>query len=257
MPIPADAAVREFLYSLLDWSQVYSVLDLGCGNGYDLRQIARLAPDECRLVGVDTKLSAVETARAEVRGDKRFAFLTEDAAKALPFEDGEFDVVFSKNMLECLLDKQSHVRDAHRVLRPGGQIVSAHYDWDSQTIDGTDKALVRRIVQTFNDWQQAWMNSCDAWMGRRLWRTFQESGLFQGTMHAQVLTETEYAPGRYGHETINSFSALVRNGMITQAEFDQFLSDMIALAEGGQYFYSITMFAYVGTSLQTAGVDHD
>lgn len=247
MSIPADASVREFLYSLLDWTQVYSVLDLGCGNGYDLRQIGQLAPNDCRLVGVDKAPTVIEAARSETRSDPRFAFATEDAAKALPFGEGEFDVVFSKNMLECIADKQAHLREMARVLRAGGQVVAAHYDWDSQTIDGTDKALVRRVVQTFSDWQQAWMSASDAWMGRRLWRTFQESGLFRGTIHAQVLTETEFAPGRYGFETINSFSALVRNGLITQQEFNQFFDDMIALADGGQYFYSITLFAYVGT----------
>ena len=73
-----------------------------------------------------------------------------------------------------------HLAEAHRLLKSSGQIVYAHYDWDSQTIDGTDKHLVRRIVQSFNDWQQNWMGACDAWMGRRLWSTFQERRAVSG-----------------------------------------------------------------------------
>ncbi len=250
MTIPADVSIRDFVYSLLDWTDIYSVLDMGCGDGYDLRQIAEMIPGDCRLVGVDSMPSAIETARKETQGDSRFSFLTDDAAQLLPFADGEFDIVFSRNALECFADKKLHLAEANRVLKSSGQIVYAHYDWDSQTIDGTDKHLVRRIVQSFNDWQQNWMGACDAWMGRRLWSTFQESGLFRGNIHAQVLTETDFAPGQYGYETINSFRALVRRGLISQDDFDQFYKDITALAVGGQYFYSITLFAYVGTPIR-------
>ena len=38
MTLPADISTRDFVYSLLDWTDVYSVLDIGCGDGYDLRQ---------------------------------------------------------------------------------------------------------------------------------------------------------------------------------------------------------------------------
>lgn len=110
----------------------------------------------------------------------------------MPFEDETFDVVFSNNVLECITDKGKLLSEIARVLKPSGQVVCAHFDWDSQLIDGTDKALVRKIVQTFNDWQQGWMDDCDAWMGRRLWKTFNRSKLFNGEIQCHVLTNTKY-----------------------------------------------------------------
>lgn len=66
------------------------------------------------------------------------------------------------------------MREAVRVLRRGGQLVVGHWDWDSQLFDGSDWALVRRLVHASADWQQAWMahagrgTSCDLPLHRRL-----------------------------------------------------------------------------------------
>jgi len=135
----------------------------------------------------------------------------------------------------------------HRVLKPNGQAIFAHFDWDSQLIDGEDKELVRRIVHTFSDWKQEWMSDIDAWMGRRLWRTFQQSGLFRnGRIETYVLTNTEYSEPFYGYQRIQDFGSLVKRNMISEDDYTRFLADIQQLAAGDGYFYSINMYVYVG-----------
>jgi ubiquinone/menaquinone biosynthesis C-methylase UbiE len=241
--------MREYIYSLIDLAGVRSVLDLGCGRGYDLRRIGDMLGPAARLVGVDAMQKNVDSARAAVSDDPRFTFHLADVSEGLPFNDEEFDLVFSRDMLECIPDKDALIREAHRVLRPGGQVVFVHWDWDSQCIDGTDKGLVRRIIHAFGDWKQAWMADCDSWMGRRLWRVFNRSGLFEGTVHPYVLTNTEFATGLKGYETVKDFSALVRRGMISQEEYDRFYHDIEMLAAKGEYFYAVTTYIYVGRKL--------
>lgn len=199
-----------------------------------------------RLVGVDAAERSIAAARRATERDSRFAFHVHDASGVLPFGDGEFDRVLSVNLLECIPDKQKLLREVHRVLAPDGTVVFAHWDWDSQLIDGVDKELVRSIVHRFSDWKQAWMVDADAWMGRRLWRTFQASGLFQGQVHPCVLTNTRFEAGAYGYESIESFRALVTRGMLAPEEYDAFRRTIEGLAAADQYFYSITMFVYVG-----------
>lgn len=167
----------------------------------------------------------------------------------LPFADGAFDALFSLNLLECVPNKAALLAEMGRVLRPGGQIVCAHWDWDTQTVGGTDKALVRRIVQTFSDWQQKWMAACDGWMGRRLWPTFQRSGLFVGRIETYTLTNTVYAPGWHGYEQVQSFGALARRGLISADDYARFQADITAQASRNEYFYSITLHVYVGQRL--------
>lgn len=240
------APVRDFIHSLLQPQGASAILDLGCGRGGDLQRLGALAPAGARLVGVDASEAAVAEARGAAEGDPRFAFHVHDVAAGLPFGDASFDRVLSVNLLECIPDKQALLREVHRVLAPGGTVVFAHWDWDSQLIDGPDKELVRRIVHSFGDWKQAWMADSDAWMGRRLWRTFQESRLFDGRVHPVVHTSTRFEPGTYGHATVEGFRALVRRGLLSPDEYDAFRRAVEDLAAADQYFYAITMFVYAG-----------
>ena len=248
--VEADGiALREWLHGLTDRHQADAVLDLGCGDGGDLRRLGALASEDARLVGVDSSAKAIETACAATAGDPRFAWHQHDVSSGLPFEDGAFDALFSLNLLECVPDKAALLAEMGRVLRPGGSVVCAHWDWDTQTLDGADKALVRRIVSAFSDWQQAWMAACDGWMGRRLWPTFQRSGLFEGRMEAYTLTNTVYAPGWYGYEQVQAFGALARRGLISADDYARFCDDIAAQASRNEYFYSITLYVYVGQKI--------
>lgn len=243
---PDIVPAHDFILSLLDAGDATAILDVGCGRGTDLQRIGRLTGRDARLVGVDASEAGIAEARRATAGDSRHSYRVHDISTDLPFGDAEFDRVLSVNLLECIPDKQRLLREVHRVLKPGGRVVFAHWDWDSQLVDGDDKELVRRVVHAFGDLKQAWMADADAWMGRRLWRTFQASGLFEGAVHPFVHTSTRFEPGTYGHESIESFRSLVKRGLLDQARYDAFRRAVDDLAAADQYFYSITMFVYVG-----------
>jgi SAM-dependent methyltransferase len=243
---PDVVDMLQFIYSLLDLEDVHQILDIGCGDGYDLWQISKIAPSDCYFWGIDASSKAIQTAQAESFFADRFNFSVHDVSQGLPFDDGQFDVIFSKNVLECIPDKLSLLKEVHRVLKNDGQIVIAHYDWDSQTIDGNDREFIREMVHCFGDWQQEWMTDSDAWMGRRLWSTFNGSQLFEGQIHSYVLTNTEFNPPGYGYERIEDFGVMAEKGLIDKEKYEKFYQEMTARSAKGQYFYSITMYVYVG-----------
>lgn len=238
--------IHEHVVSLLDAEAASSVLDLGCGRGEHLRMLARTMPAGAKLVGLDFRESVLEEARAAVGDDPRFELLRHDVTEPLPFGDAAFDRILSVNALEAISEKDELVREAHRVLKPGGRLVCAHYDWESELFDGTDKDVVRRVVRANADWKLSWMATTDGWMGRRLWRTFQGSGLFEGRIDAYTHTSTRYEPGCYGWERSRDMKGLIKRGMITQGDYDVFIGGLEQLAERQQYFFAITMFSYVG-----------
>ena len=90
------------------------LLDVGCGGGL-------LAPHVTGYthVGVDLTASALEVAAAHGVDETVVA----DAA-ALPFADASFDVVVAGEVLEHVTDLEGTVREATRVLRPGGTLVT-------------------------------------------------------------------------------------------------------------------------------------
>jgi ubiquinone/menaquinone biosynthesis C-methylase UbiE len=242
-------AVREKLCAFVDVPDAGAVLDAGCGDGADLWRISRHLGPEARLVGAEATKSALEKARAAAVGDARFSFLDADLSQPWPFESGSFDCVFSNNVLECITDKKAFLTETARVLRPGGQVICAHWDHDTHLFDGIDKAVVRRIVTAFSDWQQGWMADADGWMGRRLWKTFQASGLFTGRIEVLTLTETEFMPGAYGYEQVQAIGAMVKRGLITADDYVRFSEDVTAQSGRGEYFYSVTLYVYVGQKL--------
>ena len=239
-------AVRENLCGFVEMPPFGSVLDAGCGKGADLQRIGRRLGPDARLVGMDTSIPALETARVAAAGDARFSFLSADLSQPWPVEDGSFDCVFSNNVLECVPDKSAFLAETARVLRPGGQVVCGHWDHDTHLFDGSDKARVRRLVAAYSDWQQDWMADSDGWMGRRLWKTFEASKRFTGRIETLTLTETEYAPGAYGYEQVQTLGAMARRHLILEDDFRRFLEDIDAQAKRGDYFYSVMLFIYVG-----------
>jgi methionine biosynthesis protein MetW len=91
-------------------------LDIGCGDGRALGPWA--IAHQVRYVGVDIARSAVDRTRA--RGFE--AQLVEDSGR-LPFPDGSFDAAVSLEVIEHLFQPEATIREALRVVKPGGVIV--------------------------------------------------------------------------------------------------------------------------------------
>jgi ubiquinone/menaquinone biosynthesis C-methylase UbiE len=98
------------------------VLDVGCGTGYLLRQIARQLPGAVDLAGIDAAPRMVEVARATLPADPRLRFST-GFAERLPYPAGSFDVVVSTTSFDHWADQRAGLAECARVLTPGGHLV--------------------------------------------------------------------------------------------------------------------------------------
>jgi ubiquinone/menaquinone biosynthesis C-methylase UbiE len=90
-----------------------ATLDLGCGEGRVARDLAHRGH---RVTGIDASPTLLRLAR-EAQPDGEY--LIGDAA-ALPFDDGSFDLVVAFNTLMDIDDMPGAVREAARMLEPGG-----------------------------------------------------------------------------------------------------------------------------------------
>ncbi|MBN2467773.1 MAG: arsenite methyltransferase [Deltaproteobacteria bacterium] len=100
-----------------------TVLDLGCGGGFDCFIAARQVGPRGRVIGVDMTPEMVSKARknAHSGGYKNVEFRLGEI-EHLPVADASIDVVLSNCVINLSPDKPQVFRDAHRVLKTGGRL---------------------------------------------------------------------------------------------------------------------------------------
>lgn len=237
---------REWLLSLVEVPPAGSVIDLGCGRGADLLALASQIDDPgVRFLGVDASSDRIAEARA-TSTDRRVEFVQATVGPGIDLGSETFDVLLTQELLECLPDLNGFLPEMAGLLRPDGQIVASHYDWDTQIFSGSDRDRTRRVLRAWAESQQSWMEHADPWMGRRLWGYLEGSGLFEGDIHVRAMTNTEFAEPWHGYRMAHWFAGLVKRGTVSKSDYDGFLSDLKELAANGEYFWSVNRFVYAG-----------
>ena len=107
------------------------VLEVGCGNGRNLLELASLGFDASRLVGNELLPERAAAARGQLPAATA---VHEGDAAALPFEEDSFDLVYQSTVFSSLLDRAFQQRLADvmwRWVRPGGAVLWYDFTYDN------------------------------------------------------------------------------------------------------------------------------
>jgi SAM-dependent methyltransferase len=240
---PVVPSRHRWLAGLLAAAPGDRVVDLGCGTGSTLAQVAA-GP----VVGLDVSSAALARAAdalAPVHGTQ-VLLVQADLKDPLPIADASADRVLCHDVLECLPDTDAFVAEAARILRPDGRLILAHTDYDTLVFTSRDLQLTRRLVHAYCDTQQPWMDAVDGTIGRHLVEVAGRCGLVVEDVQATVVLSRRFQPGElgwgYAH---NIVGALQGAGWTEQAMLDGWLDDLRRLEERGAFLFSLNDYAVV------------
>jgi ubiquinone/menaquinone biosynthesis C-methylase UbiE len=237
----AEESFQSYKRQLTAWMNLRAggrVLDVGCGTGDDVREMAQVAGAGGRAVGVDNSAAMIDEAKRRAVGLSNVEFLLAEGT-ALPFADGSFDAARADRSLMHVPDARRVLAEMIRVTREGGRVVVFEVDFETAVIDVPDRVLARKIIHTWCDGFR------DGWLGRRMPGLFADLGLKEVQVAPYVLRLTPpLALPIMGKSTAER---AVKAGTVTPAEAEGWLAQLDELQRRGRFFSTLTGVLVSGT----------
>lgn len=128
-----------------------ALLEVGCGRGGGAAWMATTL-GAARVTAVDLSEENVAACRRQFGELPGLRFEVGDAER-LPFDDASFDLVVNVESSHCYPDYPAFLREAHRVLRPGGTLCTVDFRladrlaaWEHDVAHGPFEVVAREDV---------------------------------------------------------------------------------------------------------------
>jgi ubiquinone/menaquinone biosynthesis C-methylase UbiE len=114
----------EVLLDAVIFKEKSKILDIGCGAGYPLLELAQRFGAESEVIGIDPWKAATNRLKAKAKtiGVSNIRIIN-SVAEVLPIKDNYFDLIVSNNGLNNCADQMKVLSECYRTLKPGGQLV--------------------------------------------------------------------------------------------------------------------------------------
>ena len=206
-----------------------NVLDLGCGTGEITARLAEWFP-QASFVGVDLEEPHLVRARARCSAlGSRVRFEVADAL-ALPYDDGTFDLVVCRHVLQAVPDAARVLAEIRRVLRPGGRVHLIAEDYGMLLCHPTDldsDGFWQRLPPRFGA-----AVGCDLHVGRKTFTLLHDLGMTDivaDYVVADTLRVDREIFARIWEAWRDGYTeSLVEHGGVSREEIDQRWREMIA-----------------------------
>ena len=238
-------SLLKFISEQIDLPDNALIADLGCKDAAFLMAFHEAFPNKIKsAIGVDI----IDKWFRDVKYKKPVELKIMDCSMKLEFPDNTFDFVFTKDMFECVRDKSFLVSEIHRILKPGGTVISVNCDWDSIIYNGENKELITKAIHAYAVTKQPWMDDIDSWIGRRMFGFFNKSKLFENSVSVYNIVETEYTEGTFGYDLSMDIAWLYKEntGALNKDEYIEFIKNLQSAQNEGDYIFTKPYYIFKG-----------
>ena len=225
----------------MDIDSASTVLDMGCGTGVAARTIARRANFSGRVTGIDLSPYLVEAAKhlADEEGLGDLVEFRPGDTRDLDIFDGRFDAVVAHTLVSHVKEALTVLKEACRLVKPGGLIAVFDGDYASMTfaLDDPvqskrhDEALIKAVVTSPR-------------VMRQMPRLIQQAGLEMVRTFPYIMAEV--GNGNFWLSAIDSFKKLApKSGAMTEAEATSWANALHQAADKGVFFGASNYYTYI------------
>ncbi|UXY24194.1 methyltransferase domain-containing protein [Streptomyces cynarae] len=232
---PFYATYKQRLQEFLRAEPGGLFLEVGAGTGD--AAVALRSRNGAEVVAVDSSLTMI--AQARDRGLPRAAVAD---GHRLPFAAGRFDGAWADRVLQHVVEPARVLDELLRVVRPGGRVVLADPDYDTQVLDIDDQELARRVLRFRAD-----VGLRNGSLAHRHAGLLAARGIHDITVEAWTLVvrDPSAADNVMGLRTWAHTAAA--RGYLDPKDADRFVAQFDDAVRAGRFTYAVTFFLTAGT----------
>jgi ubiquinone/menaquinone biosynthesis C-methylase UbiE len=236
---PEAVAQRRVVLQMLQLCLAEKVLDIGCGPGFLVKDLARAVGREGKVSAIDISESALALARKRC-AEHSCAEFRPAGANYIPYPDAIFDAAVAAQVYEYVVDLSAAFSELYRVLRSGGRAVIIDTDWPTIVWHSTDCARMRHILEAWKE------HLIDPVLPRTLAARMRQAGFVVRQASVVSYLNTKYGPDNYSYGLAKLICSFVPGRHeITRQEVDSWAEELQQLDKTGAYFFSLNRYAFL------------
>jgi len=238
---PGYVAFRDAYFARLPLASAPRVLALGCGTGVEVRALRQRPEFNGTIVGLDHSPNFIAEARRLTTReglDRDVEYRVGDAHQ-LDLPDARFDVVLAHTLVSHVTDPLGVLREARRVVKPGGVVAIFDGDYASLTFSHPDPDLARRVEETLLE-----LVVNNPRVMRDMPRLLRDAGLelSEATPHIYA----EIGSGSFFANFSESYGTILKgSGLLPEDDVERWRTELAQAVVAGTFFGASNYYTYL------------
>lgn len=214
------------------------VIDVGCGPGLLVHDLAIEVGPQGHVLGVDTSAPMLKLARRRCADLPQVELVESDATDLLA-DAAAFDAAACVQVLLYIEDPDQVLAEIHRVLKPGGRVLLMETDWRGMVVSSEDQALTAKMVA-------AWDRKVPSPnLPVRLGMLLRSHGFKAVAVEAFPILSTVYRRDGYSVGMLAQFAKLAgEDGTVSETDSRNWLDGIKRLGSESAYFFCVNRFLF-------------